>query len=115
MDELVNNIKNSNEKFSEDYVNVMKEYYMKLQQPGNPGKLNLNQPDAEGGMLIIPNHYCCIKTTDRNEQKVFINITSHDKIEAPKEEHILEMENQYGIRLPLSLSDKYEDFDTKSI
>jgi hypothetical protein len=115
MEDLVSSLKNSNDKFSEDYVSLMKEYYTKLQQSGDAGKLNLNQPDAEGGMLIIPNHYCCIKTTDTNGQKVFINITSHDKIEAPKEEHILEMENQFGVRLPLSLSDKYEDFDNKSI
>jgi hypothetical protein len=115
MDDFINSMKNNNEKFSEDYMDLMKEYYMKLQQSGDATKLNLNQPDKDGGMLIIPNHYCCIKTTDQNGQKVFINITSHDKIEAPKEEHILEMENEYGIRLPLSLSDKYEDFDTKSI
>src|SRR4051812_1505776 len=101
MDELISSIKNSNEQFSEDYLNKMKEYYSKLQQSGEANKLNLNQPDAEGGMLIIPNHYCCIKTTDRNGQKVFVNITSHDKIEAPKEENILEMDNQFGIRLPL--------------
>jgi hypothetical protein len=114
MDDLMNSLKNNNEQFSDDYIKLMAEYYTKLQNSGDASKIALNQPDAEGGMLIIPNHYCCIKTTDRNGSKIFINITSHDKIEAPKEENILEMENQYGIRLPMSLSDKYEDFDNSS-
>jgi hypothetical protein len=114
MNELLKSIKDSGQQITEEQANLLKEYYMKMQQVGGDStKPNPNQPDSEGGMTIIPNHYCCIKTTDTNCQKVFINITSHDKIEAPKEEHILEMDNQYGVRLPLSLSDKYEDFDTK--
>lgn len=111
MEDLLKNLKDNNEKFSDEYLNLMKEYYSKL---SNQDGAQLNKPDSEGGMLIVPNVHCCIKTIDSTGQKVFINITSHDKIDQPKEEHILELENQYGIRLPLSLSDKLEDFDTKS-
>ena len=112
MDELLDSLKNNNEKFSEEYYDIMKEYYSKIK---NQEGAQLNKPDSEGGMLILPNVHCCVKTHDSSGQKIFINILHHEKIEQPKEENILELENQYGIRLPLSLSEKYEDFDNKSI
>jgi hypothetical protein len=120
MENLMNDLKNSNEKFSEEYLTLMREYYEKL---SNGGMQNLNsqgmksspdQPDEEGGLVITPVPCCVVKTSDSNGQKIFINVTCHDKIEAPKEEHILEMENRRGVRLPMSLSEKFEDFDNKN-
>ena len=116
MEETLKDLQNNNEKFSDDYINLMKEYYSKMMnQPGEKTNIpGVNQPDEEGGMIIIPKPYCCIKTLDKTGQKIFINLTVHEKIEAPKEQHILEVENQFGVRVPISLSEKAEDFDAKS-
>jgi hypothetical protein len=93
----------------------MKDYYSKLVNQQNMGVENkLNQPDEEEGLIITPIPFCSIKTKYYTDQKIFINISHHDKIETPKEEHILEIDNQFGIRLPMSLSEKYEDFNVNS-
>lgn len=115
MEDLLKNLKNSNEQFSEEYTNLMKDYYHKISNQQKSGQnVGLNQPDDEGGVIISPTPYCCIKTMDNSNQKIFINILHHEKIDAPVEEHILEIDNQLGVRLPMSLSEKYEDFDAKS-
>ena len=67
--------------------------------------------EKTGGITITPEEYCCVKTTDETGQKIFLNLCSSDKIDPPAEQHILEMNNQHGVRIPLSLSEKYEDFD----
>jgi hypothetical protein len=118
MDDFINELKMKNNQFSEEYVNMMKQYYQKLMN--NPAELqntlnNLknsqNGIDAEGGITIVPDPYCCVKVQDETGQKVFLNLCSSDKVDPPKEQHILEMNNQEGIRIPLSLSERYEDFD----
>ena len=81
---------------------------------------NLNTPkkegeiDSEGGKVIIPEPLCCVKCFDDKGEKVFINITIHEDILPPAEEHILEADSQLGIRIPLSLSEKKEDFDVNN-
>jgi hypothetical protein len=96
----------------------MKQYYQKLMN--NPAELqntlnNLKNGqkgiDAEGGITITPEPYCCVKVQDETGQKIFLNLCGSDQVDPPKEQHILEMNNQEGIRIPLSLSEKYEDFD----
>ncbi len=118
MDDFINELKMKNNQFSEEYVNMMKQYYQKLMN--NPAELqntinNLknaqNGIDAEGGITIVPDPYCCVKVQDDTGQKIFLNLCGSDKIDPPKEQHILEMNNQEGIRIPLSLSEKHEDFD----
>jgi hypothetical protein len=118
MEDFINELKMKNNQFSEEYVNMMKQYYQKLMN--NPAELqntlnNLknsqNGIDAEGGITIVPDPYCCVKVQDETGQKVFLNLCSSDKVDPPKEQHILEMNNQEGIRIPLSLSERYEDFD----
>ena len=118
MDDFLKELKSKNKEFSDDYVNIIKQYYQKLMN--NPAELQntLNQlkggkdqVDAEGGITITPDEYCCIKTTDETGQKIFLNLCSSDKVDPPAEQHILEMNNQQGVRIPLSLSEKYEDFD----
>jgi len=115
MENIMKDLKDNNENFSAEYSELMKEYYQKMMK--NPtDKQNvpgINQPDEEGGMIIVPKPFCCVKTFDKNNQKIFINILSHEKIEAPKEQHILEVNNQFGVRVPMSLSEKAEDFDAK--
>ena len=118
MDDFINELKMKNSQFSEEYVNMMKQYYQKLMN--NPAELqntlnNLknaqNGIDPEGGITIVPDPYCCVKVQDETGQKIFLNLCGSDKIDPPKEQHILEMNNQEGIRIPLSLSEKHEDFD----
>ncbi len=118
MDDFINELKMKNNQFSEEYVNMMKQYYQKLMN--NPQELqntinNLknaeNGIDPEGGITIVPDPYCCVKVQDETGQKIFLNLCGSDKIDPPKEQHILEMNNQEGIRIPLSLSERYEDFD----
>ena len=118
MDDFINELKTKNNQFSEEYINMMKQYYQKLMN--NPQELqntinNLknaeNGIDPEGGITIVPDPYCCVKVQDETGQKIFLNLCGSDKIDPPKEQHILEMNNQQGIRIPLSLSEKYEDFD----
>ena len=109
-------LKNNNENFSAEYSELMKEYYKKMMKNPTDKQQNIpgiNQPDEEGGMLIVPKAFSCVKTFDKANQKVFINILSHEKIEAPKEQHLLEVNNQFGVRVPMSLSEKAEDFDAK--
>jgi len=117
MEEIIKELKNNNENFSSEYSDLMKTYYQKMMsQPDKSQNIpGVNQPDEEGGMIIVPKPYCCVKTLDKNSHKIFINITAHEKIEAPKEENILEVDLQYGVRVPMSLSEKAEDFDAKSI
>ena len=118
MDDFINELKMKNNQFSEEYINMMKQYYQKLMN--NPQELqntinNLKNAekgiDPEGGITIVPDPYCCVKVQDETGQKIFLNLCGSDKIDPPKEQHILEMNNQQGIRIPLSLSEKYEDFD----
>ena len=118
MDDFINELKQKNKDFSEEYINMMKQYYQKLMN--NPAELqntlnNLkngqNGIDPEGGITITPEPYCCVKVQDETGQKIFLNLCGSDKVDPPKEQHILEMNNQEGIRIPLSLSEKYEDFD----
>lgn len=74
-------------------------------------KKNTNEIDPEGGKIIIPEPFCAVKLFDKKGGKVFFNITTHDDIQPPNEEHILEMNSELGIRIPLSLSERKEDFD----
>jgi hypothetical protein len=118
MDDFLKELKSKNKEFSDEYVNMMKQYYQKLMN--NPAELqntlnNLkngqNGIDPEGGITITPEPYCCVKVQDETGQKIFLNLCGSDKVDPPKEQHILEMNNQEGIRIPLSLSERYEDFD----
>ena len=118
MDDFINELKMKNNQLSEEYISMMKQYYQKLMN--NPAELqntlnNLknsqNGIDAEGGITITPDPYCCVKVQDETGQKIFLNLCGSDKVDPPKEQHILEMNNQEGIRIPLSLSERYEDFD----
>ena len=118
MDDFINELKQKNKDFSDEYVNMMKQYYQKLMN--NPAELqntlnNLksgkNGIDPDGGITITPEPYCCVKVQDETGQKIFLNLCGSDQVDPPKEQHILEMNNQEGIRIPLSLSERYEDFD----
>ena len=118
MDDFINELKQKNKDFSDEYVNMMKQYYQKLmnnptelQNTLNNLKSGKNGIDPDGGITITPEPYCCVKVQDETGQKIFLNLCGSDKVDPPKEQHILEMNNQEGIRIPLSLSEKYEDFD----
>ena len=78
-------------------------------QPHKEGEL-----DSEGGMYVTPAKGYVIKTTDtKSGEKVFLNICSHDIIDAPEEKELPEMqeEQHVGLRIPLSLGNPRPDFD----
>jgi len=75
----------------------------------------LNQVDAEGGMLVAPTAGFVVKTRDNHSgMKVFLNITSNENIEAPHMQSLVEMDNQDGVRVPLSVGTPVEDSDKKN-
>ena len=70
MDDFINELKMKNNQFSEEYVNMMKQYYQKLMN--NPAELqntlnNLknaqNGIDPEGGITITPDPYLLCKSS----------------------------------------------------
>lgn len=74
--------------------------------------------DNEGGAVIQPTPGFVVKTKDGNGQKVFINMTSHELIDAFEEKKIPQGEREQmgtdtGIRIPLSLGNVREDNDKK--
>ena len=110
MQDFINELKIKNNQFDEEYLNMMKQYYQKLMN--NPAELrntinNLknaqNGIDAESGITLL----LCKNTRWIN----ILNLCGSHKIDPPKKQHILEMNNQGGNRIPLSLSEKHEDFD----
>ena len=60
-----------------------------------------------------------IKTKDKNGEKVFLNMTAHELVDEFEEKPIPEGDKEKfggsdtGIRIPLSLGTKREDFDKK--
>ncbi|CDW72984.1 protein kinase domain protein [Stylonychia lemnae] len=75
--------------------------------------------DAEGGAMIQPQPGFVVKTKDKNGQKVFINMTTHDLVDPFEEKPIPEGDrekfgdSESGIRIPLSMGQLREDFDKK--
>eukprot|EP01016_Furgasonia_blochmanni_P027465 TRINITY_DN2896_c0_g2_i4.p1 TRINITY_DN2896_c0_g2~~TRINITY_DN2896_c0_g2_i4.p1 ORF type:complete len:194 (-),score=32.75 TRINITY_DN2896_c0_g2_i4:45-626(-) len=67
--------------------------------------------DAEGGIVVEPGHGFVLKTKDKTGEKVFINFTHHFIIDEPEEKHLVDYENQAGIRIPMSVGTLREDFD----
>lgn len=110
--DLLNELKNNSDNFNKDYQELINSYLLK--NKGINNATNLNNPlnlNQDEGKLVTPEPVCLFKTFDENNEKIFINIASDNVVSAPKEENILEMNNQYGIRVPMSLSEKAEDFD----
>lgn len=75
--------------------------------------------DEEGGAMVQPSAGYVVKTKDKNNQKVFINMTSHELVDPFEEKPIPKNEaekfggSESGIRIPLSLGLVREDFDKK--
>ena len=116
MDDFINELKQKNKDFSDEYVNMMKQYYQKLMN--NPAELqntlnNLksgkNGIDPDGGITITPEPYCCVKVQDETGQKIFLNFCGSDQVEPPKEQHILEIEAH---RTPETIK-KMEDYNKR--
>ena len=113
MENLTKELNDRNDLFEKQYSDLMNQYYQKaVTSKETMESLRQGGPiDAEGGKIIIGTPAICIKTANDNGVKVFINILHHEDIAAPKDEFLIEMENNYGVRVPLSLSEAREDFD----
>ena len=86
--------------------NVDQEMRDKLMKNGKP------YIDPEGGCTIQPKAGFVIKTKDQNNQKIFVNMTSHELVDPPGEKHMPDSD-QPAVRIPLSLGEIREDFDKK--
>jgi hypothetical protein len=98
-----------------DIEQYLQSYEQMLSQGLPTEHPQLNQVDAEGGMLVRPTPGFVVKTRDTvSGMKVFLNITSNEHIEAPHMQSLVDMDNQDGVRVPLSVGTPMEDFDKKN-
>lgn len=98
----------------QDLEAYLQQYEQMLEQGITPGAPQLNQIDAEGGVLVQPDPGFVVKTRNSNTgQKIFLNIVSNHHVEAPHMKTLVEMENEEGMRVPLSIGAPVEDFDKK--
>ena len=73
---------------TEKYYQKLMNNPAELQNTLNNLKNSQNGIDAEGGITIVPDPYCCVKVQDDARQKVFLNLCSSDKVDPPKEHGI---------------------------
>ncbi|CAG9315057.1 PIH1D1 [Blepharisma stoltei] len=114
MEELLSKLKESKE-FAEMGSNISDE---QLRQFINAYQSNQRKPegqmDEEGGIIVTPKKGFAIKTVDsKTNEKVFLNICSHELIDPPQEEEIPNIDDHIGLRVPLSLGNPKSDFDKK--
>jgi len=97
-----------------DIEQYLQSYEQMLSQ-GLSGVPPLNQVDSEGGITVKPDPGFVVKTRNtQTGQKVFINITSNEHIEAPHMKTMAELEGEEGVRVPLSVGAPVEDSDKKN-
>jgi hypothetical protein len=71
-----------------------------------------NQLDSEGGIMITPTKGYVVKTFDiSSNEKVFLNICSHEIIDLPEEKDLPDIEDHRALRVPLSLGAPRPDHD----
>lgn len=64
--------------------------------------------------MIAPDKGFVFKTKEKYGGKVFINITHHPIIDKPEEKEMVDLDNETGIRIPMSMGPVREGSD-KSI
>merc|ERR550534_2296895 len=84
----------------------------------SPADAMLNKVDSEGGILVRPVPGFVVKTRllqgSQAGTKVFFNVCSDPHVEKPHEKTLEGMgEDQFGVRVPLSVGSPIEDFDKK--
>jgi len=99
-------------------INQLKELLQKIKPVSSEDYLKTGGEDLpvdeEGGLLIVPDAGFVFKTKEANtETKFFINIAHHPILEKPEAQEIVDMENQQGVRIPMSLGNIREDFDNR--
>ena len=92
------------ESFKVPTHNFDKEMAEKAAKDGKP------YVDPEGGWLIQPKPGFVIKTKDKDGQKIFVNMTSHELVDPPEKKYMPDSD-QPAVRIPLSLGTVREDFD----
>ena len=63
--------------------------------------------------MIEPTQDFVIKTHFKSGEKLFINIVTHYVVDEPEEKQMVDMQNQQGIRVPMSVAAVREDRDKK--
>lgn len=98
------------EEYLQSYENMLSEGMV----PEPLQQIPLNQVDREGGITVRPTPAFVVKTRDKQTgQKVFLNITFNENVEAPHTKSLVELEGEEGVRVPLSVGPPIEDFDKK--
>lgn len=68
--------------------------------------------DTEGGLTIEPSQAFVLKFFDkRSNEKIFVNIVTHEVIDHPEEKLLVDFENQPGLRIPMSMGRVRESSD----
>ena len=72
--------------------------------------------DSEGGVMITPVKGYVVKTFDANSnEKVFINMCSHEIVDMPEQKDVPEADDQLALRVPLSLGQPRPDHDRSNL
>ena len=104
--ELYEEMKNDPNAYKVPTQNIDEQMKQKAAKDGKP------YIDPEGGATIQPQKGFVLKTKDQNNQKIFINMVSHELVDAPEEKHIPDSD-QPAVRIPMSVGNIREDFDKK--
>ena len=68
--------------------------------------------DEEGGLVIAPDKGLVLKYIDRHSgEKIFVNVVKHPAVDHPEEKELVDLENQAGLRIPMSMGRVREDSD----
>lgn len=63
-------------------------------------------------MVILPDKGFVIKLFDKKSgEKIFVNILKHSAVDHPEEKVLVDLENQSGLRIPMSMGRVREDND----
>jgi hypothetical protein len=63
-------------------------------------------------LVILPDKGFVIKLFDKKSgEKIFVNILKHSAVDHPEEKVLVDLENQSGLRIPMSMGRVREDND----
>lgn len=67
-------------------------------------------------MVILPDKGFVIKLFDKKSgEKIFVNILKHSAVDHPEEKVLVDLENQAGLRIPMSMGRVREDNDKSNV
>ena len=68
--------------------------------------------DEEGGLVIKPDQGLVLKLFDKHSgEKIFVNVVKHPAVDHPEEQQLVDLDNQSGLMIPMSVGRVREDRD----